>query len=206
MVCLLSHFEDSRSIRPSSLLGLYLFSNTLLWILRIRTLWLANESMSISVISTVVLTFNVATLGLELKSKKSWLNSEDKGRSPEELGGIFDRSFFLWINKLFRRGFHESLTCNDLFPIDHSLSSQALGKRLSKQYKGQKGMFCLFSEISLSKAADSPQFWKKILLGDCGSSSIEAFLRGSSDTKAFFDGFHFRSAFACRNSSDIFRR
>lgn len=95
MVCLLSHFEDSRNFHPSALLGRYLFSNTLLWIIHIRTLWLANKSKTISIINTAALTSNIVTLSLKLKSKKFWLNNEDKRRSPEELDGMFGRTFFL---------------------------------------------------------------------------------------------------------------
>lgn len=80
-------------------------------------------------------------LCLELRNKKPWLGSEQKEHSPEELAGVFDRTFFLWLNGLFRKGYRRSIGFDDLASIDHGISSVGLGVELNKSLEVGKGMF-----------------------------------------------------------------
>ncbi|GKZ39798.1 hypothetical protein AbraIFM66950_001228, partial [Aspergillus brasiliensis] len=100
-----------------------------------RTLWLQHPeeiNRTIAIITSVVAGLKFLLLLLEATEKRSVLRPEYKNYPPEALAGIYNRSFFWWLNSLFRRGFSKVLGVDDLFALDKQLES----KRLHRILKG----------------------------------------------------------------------
>ncbi|KAI9736588.1 MAG: hypothetical protein M1818_006099 [Claussenomyces sp. TS43310] len=67
---------------------------------------------------------------LEAMEKHKWMiHIDDRQRSPEETTGIYNQSFFWWLNPLMKRGFRGILQISDLFSMDESMSSEVLNTR-----------------------------------------------------------------------------
>lgn len=134
MFCLLSYAEHGRNIRPSGVLGAYLFFSLLFDIAHIRTLWLIGEDTNEARLFTTSVVLKVFILLLEAKSKREYLNPEDKLRGPEELSSIFSQGAFYWLNQLIVAGYRKALSLEDLYPLDEKLSAISLQAKFSKQW------------------------------------------------------------------------
>ncbi|GAM36282.1 vacuolar glutathione S-conjugate transporter [Talaromyces pinophilus] len=111
---LLSWTEDTRSVRPSSLLSAYLLLSSLFDISQARTLWDRqdrNESVAITFTTSVGL--KVIFLVLESTGKRQYLHEEYRSLPPESTSGILNRSFMWWVNRLFLSGFKPEMRGND---------------------------------------------------------------------------------------------
>ncbi|KAH8879372.1 ABC transporter [Thozetella sp. PMI_491] len=126
----LSWLEDSRSVRPSTLLTLYLFSTIILDLAQARSLWLLGNDNTLAGLFSANLAVKLALLILEAQQKRDYLKQPYQNLSPESTSGIISRSFLFWINVLFQRGFRTSISSEDLFPLDEDLSSEKLKARL----------------------------------------------------------------------------
>lgn len=133
--CMLSYTEHSKSLRPSALLGVYLFFSLLFDVARVRTLWLIGYDGGIRGIFTASLVMKVMILLLEAKEKRRYFNSSDRQKGPEETSGIFSQSVFWWLNNLIGRGFSKVLLMDDLYPIDEDLLSEKLGTSFRERWK-----------------------------------------------------------------------
>jgi len=100
----LSKFEHVRSIRPSSLLNLYLLSSLGLDFIRMRTLVKLQFDTLIASLSAADMAIKGSLLFLEAQSKKSHFSIADSERPPQEISGIFNRTVFWWLNSLFLQG------------------------------------------------------------------------------------------------------
>jgi ATP-binding cassette subfamily C (CFTR/MRP) protein 1 len=132
--CLLSYAEHGRNIRPSGVLGAYLFFSLLFDIVHVRTLWLIGEDTNEARLFTTSVVVKVFILVLEAKSKREYLNPEDKLRGPEELSSIFSQGAFYWLNHLIVVGYRKALSLEDLYPLDEKLSALSLQAKLSKKW------------------------------------------------------------------------
>ncbi|MCJ1311900.1 hypothetical protein MMC25_005573 [Agyrium rufum] len=130
----LSHVEHNRSIRPSTLLNVYLLFSLLFDVIQARTLYLMKESSSISGIFTASIGLKLALLILETQEKRPILRDPYRRLSPEATSGIFSRSFFWWLNGLFIEGFRSILTFESLFDIDAELDSRPLRDRMQEAW------------------------------------------------------------------------
>jgi ATP-binding cassette subfamily C (CFTR/MRP) protein 1 len=122
----LSRLEHSRSVRPSFILSIYLLVSVSVDALQVRTLFLRHDKPAIVGLSTANVAIKSVLLVLESKSKREHLRSPYKSYPPELTSGIYNRSFFWWINPLLVTGFRELITLDDLFVIDTSLNSEVL--------------------------------------------------------------------------------
>jgi ATP-binding cassette subfamily C (CFTR/MRP) protein 1 len=136
--CLLSYKEHSRSLRPSALLGTYLFFSLIFDAVRLRTLWHLERDQLIRALFTSSLLAKFMLLLLEARDKRIYLNSADRLRGPEETSSIFNLSMFWWLNDLFLRGFRKVLLLDDLFPIDHEMQSDYLSVRFAQKWAARK--------------------------------------------------------------------
>lgn len=148
VIGLLSWFEHSRSVRPSSVLGAYLFFTIVFDVVRARTLWLMSPSNRVI---AICFTASVGTkLGLfviESIEKRRHAIDREKKLSPEETGGIFNRALFGWLNPLMRAGFGKILSVDDLYPLNEELEATRLqAKFLIEWEKGE--YFNLFQNLS----------------------------------------------------------
>ncbi|KYK61504.1 hypothetical protein DCS_02646 [Drechmeria coniospora] len=116
---LLSFLEHYRSIRPSTLLCLYLALATVYDVEQTRILWMSSYAswlMLATVTARVAVRF--CLLLLESVEKRSLLQPDYAACSPEALGGIFNRSVCWWLNKLLLRDSATALGRGDLMPLD----------------------------------------------------------------------------------------
>lgn len=66
----------------------------------------------------------------EARSKQTLLRPEYVELPPEATAGVYNRVFFWWQNVLFRRGFSNTLSVDELFNLDRYLQSDYLQRQL----------------------------------------------------------------------------
>jgi hypothetical protein len=125
-ILLLSRLEHSRAIRPSSLINIYLLVSLSFDAVQVRTLYLKHVEAAILGLFTADVVIKLVLLLLESMSKRSYLKAPFNSYSPETTSGIFNRSFFWWLNPVVFTGFRKILTLDDLFTSDPELQSEPL--------------------------------------------------------------------------------
>ena len=133
----LTSLEHARSVRPSTLITLYLAFSALLDVAQVRTLWLSHSHPKIAALFTSSLAIKVVLLVLETKEKRSFLLKPYRNQPPESLGGILNRSLFWWLNGLFAKGYRGLLNPADLYEPDQALSSESLQHRARVSWEGR---------------------------------------------------------------------
>lgn len=129
-VTVLSWFEHSRAIRPSTLLNLYLLFSLIFDAVQVRTLYLRHDDASILGLFTASIGLKAALLLLEAKSKRGYLKAPYNRFSQETTGGIFNHSFFWWLIPVLTTGFKKILTLDDLYTTDQELLSEHLQNQM----------------------------------------------------------------------------
>ncbi|EEU35583.1 uncharacterized protein NECHADRAFT_52409 [Fusarium vanettenii 77-13-4] len=122
----LSYAEHTRSVRPSTLINVYLLLTLLFDCAIARTLWLIEGTKLIAKVFTATVAIKFTVLVSEAWEKRSILRAQYQELSPESTSGILGRSVFWWLNPLMKIGFGRPLTEEDLYTIDSSLSSRRL--------------------------------------------------------------------------------
>ena len=126
LLLFLSHAEHARSVRPSTIINVYLLCTLLFDCVVARTLWLADQNSTISGLFTLTVAIKLFVLTSEAWEKRPILLCQYQYLSPEATSGILARSVFWWLNSLMRTGFARSLTNHDLLPIHDSLAARTL--------------------------------------------------------------------------------
>ncbi|KAG4443574.1 hypothetical protein IFR05_000951 [Cadophora sp. M221] len=134
-LCLLSHMEHMHSIRPSAIINVYLIITLPFDIARSRTLLIHETSQTFGAVFTSALAIKVLILISEAIEKRNILLDQYRYTSPEVTSGIYNRSFFFWLNHLMRTGFTKVLVNDDLYPIDDDMTSSVLLARSDKTWK-----------------------------------------------------------------------
>lgn len=122
----LSYLEHTRSVRPSTLLEVYLIASLLLNIPQARTLFLRHNDISIAAVFAASIGAMLLLWILEARNKTKHLKYPYKEYPPEATRGVWNRTFFWWLNSLFVRGFKRILSLEDLYQTPPSLSSERL--------------------------------------------------------------------------------
>ncbi|KAH7329994.1 putative ATP-binding cassette transporter [Rhexocercosporidium sp. MPI-PUGE-AT-0058] len=134
-LCLLSHMEHMHSIRPSAIINIYLIITLPFDVARSRTLLIHDNTRTFGAVFTSALAIKVLILISEAIEKRNILLDQYRYTSPEVTSGIYNRSFFFWLNHLMRTGFSKVLVNDDLYPIDHDMASSVLLTRADKTWK-----------------------------------------------------------------------
>jgi ATP-binding cassette, subfamily C (CFTR/MRP), member 1 len=134
LILCLSLLEHSRAIRPSSLLSIYFVVSLSLDAVQIRTLYLKHVEPKILGLFIADIVIKLILLLLESKSKRSYLKAPYNSYSPETTSGIFNRSFFWWLNPVVLIGFRKILTLDDLYTSDLELLSEPLLLRMQNSW------------------------------------------------------------------------
>ncbi|KAJ6006036.1 multidrug resistance-associated protein [Penicillium sp. IBT 35674x] len=136
VVLVLSWMEDERSVRPSTLLAIYLLFTLLFDIVQTRTLWLARDRAESLIPSLFTASVAVKTTMLLLESlgKRKYFSDKYRNLSQERTSGIFNRSFMWWLNRLFYAGFRSLLTVGDLDVLDKPLESAGAAKKARRAW------------------------------------------------------------------------
>ena len=136
--CALSYAEHGRNLRPSAVLGAYLFFSLLFDIVRIRTLWLIGEDTNLARLFTTSVVLKTGILILEAREKRQYLDDNDRKRGPEELSSIFSQGVFYWLNQLILVGYRKVLSIEDLYPLDDQLKGETLQSKFEKVWSACK--------------------------------------------------------------------
>ena len=122
----LSYLEHTRSIRPSTLLELYLLLSLFLNIPQARTLFLRHNGTAIAGIFVASIAAMLIVYILEARNKIKDLKEPYREYPPEATHGVWNRTFFLWLNSLFVKGSRSLLSLDDLFNTPPELGSEKL--------------------------------------------------------------------------------
>ncbi|KAF7947159.1 uncharacterized protein EAE97_004408 [Botrytis byssoidea] len=133
----LSHLEQYRSVKPSTLISLYLAFSAGLDIPQARTLYNVPGQLRLAIVFSFSLAARIALLCLEVWDKRVFLMEQYQTLAAEVTGGIFSNSLFLWMNALFKRGYSKVISFEDLGQIDSNLGSAALHQRFQDSWKQQ---------------------------------------------------------------------
>lgn len=120
-LCLLSHLEHSRSVRPSWVLNVYLLLSLAFDSVRARTLWAIPDNRTLAISFVITVALKGFMVGLEATEKRKDLFHRYQFLPPEATCGIYNAWFFLWLNPLFLRGYKSALTVDKLFYDDPAL-------------------------------------------------------------------------------------
>ncbi|GJC82527.1 ABC transporter atnG [Colletotrichum liriopes] len=151
-LALLSHMEHVRSIRPSTVLCVYLIFSLMFDAVQCRTLWMLPGLRHLASVFTAALAVKSTIFLLEVQGKRRFLLAALQHLSPEATSGIVARGFFWWLNGLLGKGFKSVLSPSMLYNIDDDLRSEHLLPQLSaiwNQRRG-KGRHALLLSISTS--------------------------------------------------------
>ena len=129
-ITFLSAIEHNRSVRPSSLLSIYLFLSIGFDAVQVRTLFIRHYPSSLAALSAATVALKLSLLALEAQTKRTYLKAPHRDTPPESTSGIFARTIFWWLNRLFLTGFRKLLTIEDLFPTDVDLKSAPLRQKI----------------------------------------------------------------------------
>ena len=104
-LCLFSHLEHSRSVRPSWILNVYLLLSLAFDIVRARTLWAIPDNKSLAIVFVIAVSIKGIIFCLEVKEKRDCLFPKYQYLAPEVTSGIYNAWFFWCLNSLFLRGY-----------------------------------------------------------------------------------------------------
>jgi ATP-binding cassette subfamily C (CFTR/MRP) protein 1 len=131
-LCLLSHAEHVHSIRPSTIINVYLFITLLFDIAHTRTLWIEHAPKSIAAVFTVTVIIKFIVAIMEATEKRKILLAQYQHKNQEATSGIYSRALFWWLNTLLTIGFRRIIRKEDLFPMEDEMSSSVLASRAKR--------------------------------------------------------------------------
>lgn len=134
VLSVLSYIEHTRSVRPSTIISLYLAGSILLDVAQCRTLWLRQGNDLVAAVFTTGLISKCAMLATEAVEKRRILNEPYTLYPPEAIGGVLNRSVFWWINSLLIRGSSARLGLSDLFNLDVKLTTGRIDPRFRRAW------------------------------------------------------------------------
>lgn len=136
----LSSFEHSRSVAPSTIIGLYLVISVPFDAVRLRTHFLlaSHAATNLAAFLSLSLTLKCIVLVTEAVEKRSLLLEPYQEYPPEVTGSLYNKSVFWWINPLLKVGFGKTLDVEDLFNLDQDLASINLSAKFSQKWARAK--------------------------------------------------------------------
>uniref|UniRef100_A0A8H7NNV7 ABC transporter n=1 Tax=Bionectria ochroleuca TaxID=29856 RepID=A0A8H7NNV7_BIOOC len=138
-----SYLEHVRCVRPSTILCLYFGISALLDLARLRTLFFIPDYHITALVNLTSYAVKLVLLVLEVTEKRSLLLWQWKDTSPEDVASYYSRVLFLWLNRVFIRGYNTRLTVDSLTPLDQDILTASrptkLEQRWAKAEKSSKG-------------------------------------------------------------------
>ncbi|GJC96884.1 ABC multidrug transporter [Colletotrichum higginsianum] len=130
----LSSIEHAKSLKPSSILNIYMLVSLVLDGAILRTVWLSHLSVTISAVFSTSFALKAVIVILEAWGKTPYLAGGRRSYSPEETSGIYSRGLFWWLTPLLLTGFRRLLKPLDLFVLDRSMSTAVLDERFWRDW------------------------------------------------------------------------
>lgn len=135
LLSMVSYLEHTRSVRPSTLLSAYLGLSTILDLPRVRTIFFISMSRTVAATLLAALLVKLLLFTIELYEKRAYLQPDFRDEAPEGLASVYNRALFLWLNRLFIRGYNTLLTINTLIAIDSHLTSASKPTKLNDRWQ-----------------------------------------------------------------------
>lgn len=135
----LSCIEHSRSVRPSTIISLYLLSSTLFDAVQCRTLWLIGGASPLAAVFTAMVVSKFVLFVFEIQGKRRILLQRWASLGREATSGIVSRGLFWWLNDLMMRGFRASLSAETLYDTDRDLRSEPLLRHMQENWRRCRG-------------------------------------------------------------------
>ncbi|KAI9744668.1 MAG: hypothetical protein M1818_002197 [Claussenomyces sp. TS43310] len=130
----LSPLEHLRSLRPSTVLQIYLLLTLLFDIAICRTLWLIGTDIQIERVFTVAVSLKFVLFCLEVVEKRRWLKPHFSHLKSETTGGFVNLSVFWWLNGVFLTGYNKILVLADIEGIEEAHRAQALERNIRENW------------------------------------------------------------------------
>jgi ATP-binding cassette, subfamily C (CFTR/MRP), member 1 len=138
----LSHLQHLRSVRPSSILIIWLSLTLIFDIARCRTLWAVESGESVAIVLTTSVVLKACLLIVETIEKRKILLPDYRHLPPELLASEFNQWLAWWQTPLLFKGFKGSLSLDVLDDID-----MKLGPGESNDTLYQRWRFCEFLSL-----------------------------------------------------------
>ena len=132
----LSYVEHSRSIKPSSMLNVYLLFTLFFDIAQARTLFMQGMT-TICGMFVAGMGGKLALLLVEAQDKRSFLKTPYTGLAPEATSGILNRSLLWWMNRLVIHGYRNIISYANLYELDQDLGAERLGQKLQTELEAR---------------------------------------------------------------------
>ncbi|KAI5206442.1 putative ABC transporter [Aureobasidium subglaciale] len=154
-VAVLSSQSHVRSLRPSSLLSVYLLFSSLFDAAQVRTLFTSYADRVVPSLMSVSIALKLVLLTIECRNKRPWLYPQYKTLPPEATAGIVSRSILWWLNPLFLDGMRTLFNQDQLYAIDPDLESRNIGYKLDRTFERE----CLKSLSNSDSSAAPSSIW-----------------------------------------------
>lgn len=148
MAVVLSFAEDQRSVEPSDLLVLYFSALTIVSIPRLRSLWLIPSTNVPKGVWTAIYVLTVLALFFESSRKIKSLRPLYRKFTMEQIIGFWGRSFFIWVNPIFRRGYSNVIQEADIPETDDDLQGELALAKLQEAWEKSKPQYRLVKAVS----------------------------------------------------------
>lgn len=129
-VCLLSFWEHGRSVKPSTLLTLYLVASIICDSINLASIYQGHAETRTLALLTASSGLKVILLILECLNKRSYLREPYKTLPLEQTIADLNRVFLFWMNGQIWQGHIKLLSVADLPTLDHDIKSRGLRTRM----------------------------------------------------------------------------
>ncbi|PWY89417.1 P-loop containing nucleoside triphosphate hydrolase protein [Aspergillus sclerotioniger CBS 115572] len=134
-----STLEHQRSAHPSLALNTYLVCMVLLQACRVRSLWLADTPLDLSILTTTSLATRLALLTLESVDKPRPEETKGSPNLLEDRGSFPSRVFFGWLVPLLRQGYSGILSAVDFSGLETDRTQQERQRRFTAAVERRRG-------------------------------------------------------------------
>ncbi|UJO17086.1 ABC multidrug transporter B [Fulvia fulva] len=139
---LVSYVEHKRSVRPSTMLILYLGVTLILDLARTRTLFFTAQGLAAARVNLAALIVKLGIFVLENIEKRSMVKKAwQEIISPEGASGVINRATFLWLNTLVVQGFRTLLTVHALPSLDNDILAASRPSELLSEWKNGESVW-----------------------------------------------------------------
>ncbi|KAG6008111.1 hypothetical protein E4U21_004993 [Claviceps maximensis] len=147
-----SFLEQVRSVRPSTILCLYLGLSSLLDLAISRTSFFIPGYAVVAPVQLTSYFVKLFILAVEVVEKRRLLVWHCTDVSPEALGSFYNRVLFLWLNPLLLKGYRTSLTVDNLTPLDQDILGASRPTGIQRRWK--KGQY-----VAANKSSKRALLW-----------------------------------------------
>ena len=133
-ITILSTLDHNRSVRPSTILQIYLMLSMLFDIVRTRTIWLISSDHALIILFTAATASKVVMLLLELTEKRHALEPKYRSLPRETTSGFANVSIFWWLNRILRVGAGKIIGLQELDGLEDEFDSVRLLERLQSDW------------------------------------------------------------------------